>query len=154
MFNLTYKDEQDLYYYVTEGRYLKYGDGITRDGKLQRLVAAAQWMLSGLGYDIGPAGIDGKFGRATEAAVKAFQADHGLAVDGIIGPKTVHALVWHYVRKGRPYPKAATVYRAEKVPVPLPVAPQFPWKFLLLAGVGAVLIALLWTKKKESEKKK
>jgi len=53
MFSLTHKDEQDLYYYVTEGHYLKYGDGITRNGKLQRLAAAAQWMLSGLGYDIG-----------------------------------------------------------------------------------------------------
>jgi len=149
MFKLTYKDEQDLYYYVTEGNYLKYGDGITRNGKLQRLVAAAQWMLSGLGYDIGRYGIDGKFGHDTEAAVKAFQADHGLAVDGIIGPKTVHALIWEYVRNGRPHPKAATVYKAEKVPVPLPIAPQFPWKFLLFAGIGAVLIALLWTKKKK-----
>lgn len=32
--------------------------------------------------------IDGDFGRGTEAAVKMFQKDKGLTVDGIVGPKT------------------------------------------------------------------
>ena len=36
----------------------------------------------------GASGVDGNFGRATEAAVKAFQTDSGLKVDGIIGPAT------------------------------------------------------------------
>ena len=40
------------------------------------------------GYSVGPCGIDGDFGRATLAAVKAFQSDHGLVVDGIVGSKT------------------------------------------------------------------
>jgi hypothetical protein len=31
---------------------------------------------------------DGVFGPKTEAAVKAFQKKHGLATDGIVGPKT------------------------------------------------------------------
>ena len=47
-----------------------------------------QAMLDRLGYDLGPYGIDGDFGRATEAAVKSFQSDHRLAVDGICGPAT------------------------------------------------------------------
>ena len=33
-------------------------------------------------------GVDGDFGRETEAAVKNFQMAHGLVVDGICGPKT------------------------------------------------------------------
>lgn len=36
--------------------------------------------------------IDGKFGKSTEAAVKAFQQAHGLTADGICGPKTWQAL--------------------------------------------------------------
>lgn len=32
--------------------------------------------------------IDGNFGPKTEAAVRAFQRDHGLVPDGIVGPKT------------------------------------------------------------------
>ena len=35
---------------------------------------------------------DGIFGRDTEAAVKSFQADHGLTVDGVVGRKTWAAL--------------------------------------------------------------
>jgi peptidoglycan hydrolase-like protein with peptidoglycan-binding domain len=31
---------------------------------------------------------DGKFGPETEATVRAFQRDHGLVPDGIVGPKT------------------------------------------------------------------
>lgn len=36
--------------------------------------------------------LDGNFGKATEAAVKEFQKQHGLTVDGIVGPKTWKAL--------------------------------------------------------------
>ena len=55
-------------------------------------VIEMQTELSKLGYDLGPCGIDGDFGRATEKAVKAFQGDHGLKVDGICGPATWAAL--------------------------------------------------------------
>jgi lysozyme len=36
---------------------------------------------------------DGQMGAATESAVKQFQASHGLAVDGVIGPNTRSAIL-------------------------------------------------------------
>lgn len=47
-----------------------------------------QWQafLNANGYPCGI--VDGIFGKNTEAAVKQWQAAHGLVVDGIIGPKT------------------------------------------------------------------
>ena len=55
-------------------------------------VIECQTMLTRLGYNIGKTGIDGDFGRATEAGVKSFQSDHRLVVDGVVGPMTWDAL--------------------------------------------------------------
>ena len=63
-----------------------------RRGDKGPYVVDMQTKLNRLGYDLGPCGIDGDFGRATEKAVKAFQGDHGLKVDGICGPTTWAAL--------------------------------------------------------------
>ena len=49
-----------------------------------------QRRLVALGYDPGP--LDGIRGRRTIAAVRAFQAAHGLAVDGIAGAETIGRL--------------------------------------------------------------
>lgn len=54
-------------------------------------VMAIQKRLAELKYSIGT--IDGEFGPATEAAVKSFQSDRGLEVDGIIGAATYKALM-------------------------------------------------------------
>lgn len=49
-------------------------------------VRTLQWLLTGYGHHCGePAGI---FGAKTDAAVKAYQKDQKLTVDGIVGSKT------------------------------------------------------------------
>lgn len=45
-----------------------------------------QWTLTRLGFDCG--GVDGKFGKNTEATVKDFQEKKGLEPDGKVGPAT------------------------------------------------------------------
>lgn len=40
--------------------------------------------------------VDGRFGSRTKAAVEAFQAAHGLSVDGVIGGNTWNAIVCAY----------------------------------------------------------
>ena len=53
-------------------------------------VAALQTKLAELGYYNGE--ITAQFDEATDAAVKAFQADNGLDVDGYVGPATLSAI--------------------------------------------------------------
>lgn len=53
-------------------------------------VRKLQEQLNKLGYNAGA--VDGIFGSCTESAVKAFQRANGLAVDGIVGPKTQNKL--------------------------------------------------------------
>ena len=55
-------------------------------------VTLAQTELINKGYNLGKWGADGSFGAATEEAVKSFQKDNGLVIDGIIGQKTWAAL--------------------------------------------------------------
>ena len=59
-----------------------------RKGMKGQEVSELQTMLERLGYDLGPCGVDGDFGKATEAAVRSFQGDHRLAADGVAGPVT------------------------------------------------------------------
>ena len=47
-----------------------------------------QKKLIALGYSCGSSGADGSFGQGTYNAVCNFQRDHGLTVDGVIGPTT------------------------------------------------------------------
>lgn len=57
-----------------------------RKGKTGSQVKHLQKTLNSLGYNAGSE--DGIFGNLTENAVKNFQKDKGLLVDGIVGPKT------------------------------------------------------------------
>ena len=63
-----------------------------RRGSTGDYVIELQRDLLALGYAVGPSGADGIFGRNTETAVKAFQANHSLAADGICGPLTWAAI--------------------------------------------------------------
>ena len=63
-----------------------------RNGSTGSDVEKLQKALVSAGYDVGKAGADGVYGSATAAAVKQYQKDHGLAVDGIAGKNTLGAL--------------------------------------------------------------
>ena len=66
------------------------GPPILRPGIEGPAVSQLQKELTTLGYYQGA--IDGGYGEFTQDAVKAFQADRGLAVDAIVGPSTWDAL--------------------------------------------------------------
>lgn len=63
-------------------------------------VVGRQKALVELGYDLGRWGADGDWGVASRAALQAFQADHGLKVDGTWGPKTQAAMAKALVALG------------------------------------------------------
>lgn len=52
-------------------------------------VKELQSYLIQLNYSCGSWGADGEFGDATEYAVRKFQSEHALVVDGVVGPKTI-----------------------------------------------------------------
>ncbi len=80
----TYAHNDPIQYLDPTG-YVVIKKGAQGDG-----VVAIQEMLKGLGYNTGK--IDGKFGSNTEAAIKKFQKDNGLKVDGIVGNQSLTAL--------------------------------------------------------------
>jgi peptidoglycan hydrolase-like protein with peptidoglycan-binding domain len=63
---------------------------LTKKGDSEHPVRTLQHLLRARGHKVA---VDGKFGPATEAAVKAFQKAKNLNADGIVGPKTWAALV-------------------------------------------------------------
>lgn len=69
--------------------------GHLKRGKSGEEVATLQRALSAAGF---PVEANGRFGPETDAAVRAFQAQMGLKVDGIAGPHTKSAL--EALRKG------------------------------------------------------
>ncbi|TYR79311.1 L,D-transpeptidase family protein [Priestia megaterium] len=77
------------------GNILKKGDRSSAVQDLQR-------KLTSIGYDT--KGIDGIFGSNTDIAVRKFQKDHGLAVDGIVGPATYKALGGNTKPPAKPTP--------------------------------------------------
>ncbi|MEV5568743.1 peptidoglycan-binding protein [Spirillospora sp. NPDC052269] len=76
---------------LTDGHTVK---STVRRGDQGDFVRAAQTELVKQGH-LSSGGVDGIFGPKTEAAVRHFQDDVGLTVDGIVGPHTWRALVTH-----------------------------------------------------------
>ncbi len=66
---------------------------VLKKGSKGEYVKLLQSNLIKLRYDLGKWGVDGSFGAATEKAVKEFQKQNGLVVDGIVGEKTWGSLL-------------------------------------------------------------
>ena len=77
--------------FFEQSRELKLTDPYMRGDDVRMLQSA----LKEQGYD--PGQIDGIYGRKTERAVRRFQKDKGLKVDGIAGKRTQEALGLSYV---------------------------------------------------------
>ena len=68
------------------------GSRVLKNGCEGNDVKEMQSGLIRLGYDLGRWGADGDFGDQTEMAVKQFQSDHGLTVNGMFDEKCVAVL--------------------------------------------------------------
>ena len=68
------------------------GSRVLKNGSEGNDVKEMQSGLIRLGYDLGRWGADGDFGDQTEMAVKQFQSDHGLTVNGAFDEKCVAVL--------------------------------------------------------------
>lgn len=71
----------------------KYGPvGLSVNKQRKALIMVIQAALLANGYSVGECGIDGYCGRDTDTAIRAFQKDHGLVVDGLAGKNTGYKL--------------------------------------------------------------
>lgn len=69
------------------------GERTLRNGMEGDDVKELQTLLIQMDYDLGKWGADGDFGDLTEMAVRDFQKKNGLEADGVMGEKTVAALL-------------------------------------------------------------
>jgi peptidoglycan hydrolase-like protein with peptidoglycan-binding domain len=79
--------------------------GVLEVGARNEAVRALQFALAKLGY---PMTATGYFGDGTDTVVKDFQARHGLASDGVVGPATAAAIDRAVAEKDRARPALAT----------------------------------------------
>jgi len=80
-------------------------------------VEAVQQALVDAGYDIGPTGVDGKFGRNTRAAVIKYQKANGIKQTGNVGPVTSGKLGVQPLTSGKPLGAKPTTPLTTKKPI-------------------------------------
>lgn len=73
-------------------RFRHWNGSVIRNGERGKHVKELQDRLLALGYKLPKYGADGVMGSETENAVRQFQRDSGIGVDGIPGPQTKRAL--------------------------------------------------------------
>lgn len=74
-------------------KYLDFQLPVLKRGMKGGAVFALQALLIGYGYDLGPKGLDGSFGKDTKAALEKYQHEHDLAKDGSCGRATWTSLL-------------------------------------------------------------
>ncbi|QDH71335.1 peptidoglycan-binding protein [Marilutibacter alkalisoli] len=85
-------------------------DGVLRNGEKGEPIRELQQDLHALGYtgrNGQPLTADGDFGANTEHAVRAYQRDHGLTVDGIVGPRTLESIQQQQQEQSQTQPTTA-----------------------------------------------
>jgi hypothetical protein len=92
-------------------------------GSSSPAVEALQRALAQLGYS--PGAVDGRFGPATDQAVRAFQSKSGLVADGVVGARTKAAIAAALGGGVAPTPPAPTP-PTSLPPSPMPPTPPAP----------------------------
>lgn len=87
-------------------------DPVIKLGDINSRVKELQTNLIKLGYDCGPDGADGEFGKNTFKAVVKFQKDHQLEADGEAGKETLTA-----IKKALELQKKLSITKNDKVKI-------------------------------------
>jgi len=138
----------------TTTRVMRLGTGYRMAHGSQR-VRTIQRRLRTLGYAPGP--VDGRFGPRTTRALTHYQADHRLAADGEVGPKTAQRLLAH----AKPSQPARTVARPPAIPdlptgerplarpalhTTLPHGPPVAAVLIALAALGLAVVSVTYVR--------
>lgn len=80
-------------------------------------VKICQQKLKALGYNLGWYGVDGVYGSYTRSAVRAFQKNVGIAVDGVCGPHTFGWLFYKTDAGTKTVTTSATSVQVKGMPI-------------------------------------
>jgi len=122
----------DLHDIIQEAQFMylnpKMRGGLFRKGTKEEIKELQEW-LNDNNYDAGP--VDGIYGRKTAMAVKKFQKDAGLRVDGDAGKNTIRAME-KWIAKPKvpvnPFMIGTGTHRKPDKKIDKPVVPQTPWE--------------------------